>query len=319
MKSMAFVLFLLVVPMAGGQESAAVDPTPTKSEKLATPEPDPALATALENAIFPVLEKGSNLDVSFFIVEQIDAKGNSHRFAANKVTASPDATLQGFSMLISTIMPEREIGTVTAMFKIGDELWAFGSRSIARLNNGRLIVNTRLSVKDQETGSTELISKEPYMSVKVIGNREQNVTEFIDVGVKIEAQPTILDNRHVHTKMKMSISEVLRENDTSRETRVPIVSFRKVDTSIDFVPGKLELLSELTIQKTIDTESGLPYLRNIPLIGKLFFSHTSKKMVNTKLFIVGGVGAPQEEQIKEYEALKKKIEDENKKKMKRLL
>lgn len=319
MKAMVFVLFLLGVPLAGSQEPATVDPAPVKSEKPSASEPDSALVTALENAVFPILKKGSNLDVSFFIVEQVDAKGNSHRFAANKVAASPDATLQGFSMLISTIMPEREIGTVTAMFKIGDEIWAFGSRSIARLNNGRLIVNTRISVKDEEKGSTELISKEPYMTVKVIGNREQNITDFIDVGVKIEAQPTILANGHVHTKMDMSISEVLRENDTSRETRVPIVSFRKVNTSIDFVPGKLELLSELSIQKVLETESGLPYLRNIPFIGKLFFSHTTKKMVNTKLFIVGGVGAPQEEQLKEYEALKKKIEEENKKKMKKLL
>ncbi len=272
-----------------------------------------------EKPAFPVLDKDSNLDVSFFIVEHVDAMGNSHRFAANKVAASPDATLQGFSMLISTILPEREIGTITGMFKIGDEIWSFGARSIARINNGRLIVNTRISVKDKEQGSTELISKEPYMTVKVIGNREQNVTEFVDVGVKIEAQPSILEGGLVRTKVDMSISEVLRENDTSRETRVPVVSYRKVKTTIDFVPGKLELLSELTIQKTVDMESGLPYLRNIPFIGKWLFSHTSRKRVNTKLYIVGGVAAPQEEKIKEYEALRKEIEAENLKKMKRFL
>lgn len=243
--------------------------------------------------------------------------GNSHRFAANKVESSPDATLQGFSMLISTILPEREIGDITGMFKIGDEIWSFASKSIALIDSGRLIVNTRISVKDGESGSTELIAREPYMTVKVIGNREQNITEFVDVGVKIEAQPKILKNGMVNAKTKMSISEVLRENDNTRQTRVPVVSFRTVNTSLDFKPGKLELLSELTIQKTIDMESGIPYLRNIPFLGKLFFAHTSRKRVNTKLYIVGGVSAPQEEKIAEYEALKKQIEEENIEKMKR--
>jgi type II secretory pathway component GspD/PulD (secretin) len=114
--------------------------------------------------------------------------------------------------------------------------------------------------------------------------------------------------------MKMSISEVLRENDRSRETRVPIVSFRTVDTGMNFTPGRLELLSELTVSKTIKVKSGLPYLRNIPYLGPLLFTHSSDEKVNTRLYIVGGVSAPRENQIKEFEALKKQIEEENNKK-----
>lgn len=259
--------------------------------------------------------KGSNLDISFFIVEHVDAAGNSHRFSANKLEASDSATLQGFSMLISTILPEREIGDIVGVFQIGDELWSFGTRSIAMLDSGRLVVNTRISVQDKETGSTELIAKEPYNTVKVIGNREQNVTDFIDVGVKIEAKPTVLENGDVHAVTKMCISEVLRENDRDRKTRVPIVSFRTVNTSLNFKPGRLELLSELTIQKSMDRESGIPYLRKIPWIGKLFFSHTSRQVVNTKLYIVGGVSVPQQQKIKEYEALRALIKEDNKMKM----
>jgi len=219
-------------------------------------------------------------------------------------------------MLISTILPEREIGDIAGVFKIGDELWSFATKSIALLDSGRLIVNTRISVKDKEKGTTELISKEPYMTTKVIGNREQTVTEFIDVGAKIEAKPTILPNGLVHANMMMSISEVLRENDRRiRGTRVPIVSFRTVNTSIDFKPGQLEMLSELTIQKMVDMESGIPYLRKIPYIGKALFSHNSKQVVNTKLYIIGGVSGRKEEQIKKYEELKKEIEKEHREKM----
>jgi general secretion pathway protein D len=293
-------------------------PTLVVGEQLAAPAlvvenaADPA-PVAEETAI-PVLVPDSNIDISFFIVEHSEEEGSSHRFSADKVSASADATLQDFSMFFETIMLEREIGTIMGAFKIGDEIWSFTTRSVVKITSGRLIVNTKLSVRDKEKGSTELISKEPYRTTKVIGNKEQNVTEFIDVGVKIEALPIILPGGVVQTKMKMSISEVLRENDRSRETRVPIVSFRTVDTSMNFTPGQLELLSELTIAKKITVKSGLPFLRNIPYLGPLLFTHSSDEKVNTRLYIVGGVSAPQKDQIEKFEALKKQIEEENHKK-----
>lgn len=294
--------------------AARANEKPAEAKPAAAAKPTKEAATNTTAIVQKGFDKGSNLDISFFIVEHVDAAGNSHRFSADKVEASQGATLQGFSMLISTMLPEREIGEISGVFQIGDELWSFGTRSIALLDSGRLIVNTRVSVKDQETGFTELIAKEPYNTVKVIGNREQNVTEFIDVGVKIEAHPEVMDNGNVHAKTMMSISEVLRENDNSRVTRVPVVSFRTVNTSLEFKPGRLELLSELTIQKSMDMESGIPYLRKIPWIGKALFAHTSRKVVNTKLYIVGGVSLPQRDKIKEYEALRKLIEEENKSK-----
>jgi hypothetical protein len=268
----------------------------------------PVTATTTAAPAAPVLKPDSNLNFSFFIVEHTDDRGNSHRFFADKVTAGKGDTLQDFGMLISTILPEREIGTVTGMFRIGDEVWRFTTRSIVKITYGRLIVNTKLSVKDKQKGSTELIAKEPYRDVKVVGLREQMVTEFVDVGVKIEAQPTIQKNGNVAANMKMSISEIMRENDRSRETRVPIVSYRTVNTAIDFVPGQLEVLSELTIQKSVQLRSGIPYLRNIPYIGPLLFSHTSEEIVDTRLYIVGGVTGLQEQMIKEYEELKKQVE-----------
>ena len=312
LKGVAILSLSLCATLAAAEKKTA----PKKSEnKKSPPEKLAPPSTPPTKTVHHGFNKGENLDISFFIVEHVEAAGNSHRFSANKVEASDSATVQGFSMLMSTIMPEQEIGDISGVFQIGNELWEFGTRSVAMLNTGRLIVNTRVSVKDQGTGSTELIEKEPYNSVKVMGNKEQNVTEFIDVGVKIEAAPKILENGNVFAKTKMSISEVLRENDNSRKTRVPVVSFRTVNTTLEFQPGRLELLSELTIQKSLDTESGIPYLRKIPLLGKLLFAHTSRRAVNTKLYIVGGISPPEREKIAEYKALRDRIQEEDKNKI----
>ncbi len=302
-----FVLMLFLPVLGIGEE------TVTPATAPVTVAPAAASKPVVEKDEKPFLVAGSNLNISFFIVEHVDDYGRSHQFSANM--DDPNGTFQGFSSLISTILPEREIGNITGMFEIGDQLWSFATKSIALLDSGRLVVNTRISVKDKQKGTTELISKEPFMTTKIIGNSEQTVTEFIDVGAKIEAQPTILPNGLVHANMQMSISEVLRENDRRvRGTRVPIVSFRTVNTSIDFKPGQLEMLSELTIKKMIEMESGIPFLRKIPYIGKALFTHSSRQLVNTKLYIIGGVSGRRDEQLKKYEMLKKEIEKEHKEK-----
>ena len=314
MKPILLIFIILILSSFVAEESVAAP----AGKKPAAPAPEAkkpaAPAPVVKKISGPALDASSNIDISFFIVEHVEEEGNSHRFSADKLSGGANATVQDFSMLFETIMLEREIGTINAAFKFGDEIWSFTTRSVVKITNGRLIVNTKISVRDKEKGSTELVSKEPYRTVKVIGNREQNITEFIDVGVKIEAQPTILPNGLVQTKMKMSISEVLRENDRSRETRVPIISFRNVDTAMNFEPGKLELLSELTISKKITVKSGIPFLRNIPYLGPLLFTHSSAEKVNTKLYIVGGVAAPREDQLEKFEELKKQIEEENSKK-----
>jgi len=315
----AAIFLMIASTLAVGADKKAKPPSvekkaPARVEKGSVPAkkvpaPTPAKSPDPVSTV-PAVKPNSNLNFTFIIVERSDDQGQSHRFFAEKTQASSGNTLQGFDLLINTILPEREIGDITGMLRFGDEVWKFRSRSVVDITKGRLIVNTKISVQDKQKGTAEMISKEPYRDVKIVGLREQTVTDFIDVGVKIEAQPTVLPNGKVHANMKMSVSQVLRENDRSRETRVPIVSFRNVNTAVDLIPGQLEVLSELTAQKTVRLKSGLPYLCKIPYLGPLLFSHTSEEIVDTKLYIVGGVEGLQKELIKEYEALKQKVRTE---------
>lgn len=259
------------------------------------------------------LQNGSNIDLTFFIVEHSSERGNIYKFSSNKVSGDPDAVIQDFSIFISSIVPDTEVGVIEGMLKIGDEIWSFTTKNIVKISNGRLIVNTKLNIKDGEKGSAELVSKEPYNTVKTIGNQPQNVVEFIDIGIKIEAEPKILENGLIQVKIILSVSEVLRESGKERDTNVPVVSTRDINTTIDFEVGKLEILSELTIGKKIITKSGFPYLRNIPLLGRAIFSYSREFSVNTKLYIVGGVSFSKTNRIKEFEDFKRKIEIENQK------
>ena len=235
------------------------------------------------------LPPGSNMDITFLIVERSNESGDLNKFSINRETSDENEVLQDFSIIISTIAENSDVGVLQGVLKLGDDLWTFTSENIIRLGAGRLIVSTKIRVKDGNKGQTNLVSKEPYQSIKVLSNREQLVIEFIEVGVKIEAEPVIGPDGTISAKMKMSISEVLRESNKEKRTSVPVVSTRDVDTFIDLKPGELEILAELSVAKQTSIKTEIPYLRKIPILGKWFFSSNNKTIVQTKLYIVGGV------------------------------
>ncbi|HUS50247.1 MAG TPA: hypothetical protein VMZ91_08770, partial [Candidatus Paceibacterota bacterium] len=72
---------------------------------------------------------------------------------------------------------------------------------------------------------------------------------------------------------------------------------------------QLKVLSELSVDKKVKTEKGIPYLRKIPYIGRLFFATTEDSYENTKLYIVGGIVPSGGQDLKEFYAFKNKVEN----------
>ena len=235
----------------------------------------------------------------------MDSRGDINRSSVQQTTNDPDQTLQDFSIILPSNASSTELSSITGVLNLGGDIWTFVNESILNLSSGRLVVNTKISVKDKGKGDTKLISKEPFDTVKVVGNTEQRVTEFIDVGVILSVSPVVMDENTVQAEISVSISEVLKEPDQGRGTTVPVISTRDVNTMIDLQVNQLSILSELTVDKKINTESGVPYLRNIPLIGKTFFTSKKETVARTKLYIVGGVNTGNKKRLEAFNELRK--------------
>ena len=248
-----------------------------------------------------------NYNLTFIVVEQTNSRGDMNRFSVSQEALEPDSTVQSFSMILPNIL-SKDLASITGVIKIGDSLWTFVDQSIVNISGGKLIVHTKINVKNGETGTAKLISKEPYKTIKVVGNTEQNVIEFIEVGITISAKPKFVDKNTVCTAIELKLSEVLRESGEERETTVPVTSLRDLTTSVDLTMMQLEVLGELSIDKKVNVEKGIPFLRNIPLLGKLIFSTTEDHYYQTKLYIVGGINPTNEADIENYKELRKEAE-----------
>jgi hypothetical protein len=230
-----------------------------------------------------------NYNFTFILVEKESSIGDVSRFSIGKKEIGDTGdTLQGFSILMPVLENIQEAAVIEATLKIGDNLWKIVNESIVKISDGKIVAHSDVFVKDGKEASTRMVSKEPYKSVKVAGNTEQIVIEFIDVGITVTVKPQRVGD-FINTDLSAEVSEVLREADEHREITIPVTSSRDIRTNIDLIPGRLEVLSELTIDKKVTTKKGIPFLRNIPIIGTLVFTVHTEGVVSTKLYIVGGI------------------------------
>jgi general secretion pathway protein D len=92
---------------------------------------------------------------------------------------------------------------------------------------------------------------------------------YLDVGVNVELQPRVHDNGEVSMHIKLDISNVTGEVNLGG-IQQPIVGQRKVEHDIRMREGEVGLLGGLINTENDKTVTGIPGLRSVPLIGKLF-------------------------------------------------
>ena len=92
---------------------------------------------------------------------------------------------------------------------------------------------------------------------------------YLDVGVNVELLPRVHDNGEVSMHIKLDISNVTGEVNLGG-IQQPIVGQRKVEHDIRMREGEVGLLGGLINTENDKTVTGIPGLKSIPLLGKLF-------------------------------------------------
>ena len=66
----------------------------------------------------------------------------------------------------------------------------------------------------------------------------------------------------------------------------PTINERKIASSIAVHDGQTVALGGLITNKHTESKAGIPYLRNIPLIGDVLFNSTNKETDRTELIVL---------------------------------
>ncbi|MCX5693006.1 MAG: energy transducer TonB [Candidatus Omnitrophica bacterium] len=185
----------------------------------------------------------------------------------------------------------------------------------------------RITVMDRQEAKILVGAKEVYVTSDVTTTsggtyHTTDHVQFVDVGVRLAVTPEINRAGFVTLKIKPEVSNAdatktveLKNPDGSTRTIVPYVTTSEADTSVVIKDGTTIIIGGLMKDTIVDHRERVPFIGDMPLIGKLFSAKgKSKEKTELVIFLTPHIvdGEKTTEEAKKYMAdWAKKSEEAN--------
>ncbi|GAB7027275.1 secretin N-terminal domain-containing protein [Geotalea toluenoxydans] len=146
------------------------------------------------------------------------------------------------------------------------------------LSNGETLANPKIRVKNREKAKFNVGTRVPITTTSTNGTSigvNVNV-QYVDVGVKMNAEPTIQLNNEVSIKLSLEVSSILSKDkigDASSLTTVVTIGTRNLDTVLSLKDGETSIIGGLIQDSKTKGKRKVMILGDIPIIGPLLSSN----------------------------------------------
>ncbi|HEX6829756.1 MAG TPA: cohesin domain-containing protein, partial [Burkholderiales bacterium] len=142
-----------------------------------------------------------------------------------------------------------------------------------------LISNPRIRVRNRDKARVLIGNREPVITSQVTpGATNPIVTEsvqYLDIGVKLEIEPTILLDDDVAMKINLEVSSKGPNVTSAQGNTYFAVNTRTVNTVLRLRDGETALMMGFIQDDSVDSRSGIPGLTDLPILSKLFSNGTT--------------------------------------------
>lgn len=200
---------------------------------------------------------------SFMGINQMDTS-----FGGQASTAAPTSGtsgLSGGSMGIS-------FGTLTSNISLDLRLNAAASAGLVKI-----ISTPKVATLNNKTAKITQGQQVPYTS----STSDKVETKFIEAALSLEVTPHINSNGTIGMKIDAKNDSV---GQAAGGSTAPSINKKQATTEMLLRDGETTVIGGIYVDSDNETDDGVPYLMDIPFLGKLFKSNTKTK-VKTELLI----------------------------------
>ena len=146
---------------------------------------------------------------------------------------------------------------------------------------GEVLSKPSVLASQGESAVLQAVDQEPIVQQNIAGNNVVATTQFRDVGVKLEILPVLVGPDTARVRIVAEVSRVseFRAVTTSKDLQVvnPVISSRNADTLITVSDGATVVIAGLKQESEREVRTGIPVLKDIPVLGWVFGSTSKRK------------------------------------------
>jgi len=150
-----------------------------------------------------------------------------------------------------------------------------------------LLANPKIRVKNRDKAKIHVGDKIPVLTstASSTGFVSQTVS-YIDVGIKLDVEPTILLNNQVAIKVGLEVSNVTDQVKTDSGVLAYTIGSRNANTTLQLKDGETQILAGLFKDDEQKIDNKVPGLANLPFIGRLFANKNNDKRKNEIVLLI---------------------------------
>jgi type IV pilus assembly protein PilQ len=168
------------------------------------------------------------------------------------------ATGVSFGKLLSNIQLDMRLSAAATVGQVK----IISTPRVLTVNNKAAKISQGQSIPYQNTSSTD-------------GAK----TEFIEAALSLEVTPNITADGNVNMKIKAS-------NNSAGTGSPPPINKKEATTELVVKNGETTVIGGIFVDSDTETDTGIPYLSSIPLLGWLFKSNSQNKSRNELLIFI---------------------------------
>ena len=183
------------------------------------------------------------------------------------------------------------LGFIQKMAGTGTSLPDFAVMLHALQTNSdvNILATPQILTMDNEEAKIKVVRNIPYVSKIQIGNDNSNDyqdIEYKDVGIELTITPHISKNKMVRLEIHQKISSLTSGEVSGGVTLTPETFDRETETSVIVKDDHTIVIGGLIRDDWFDAENKIPILGDIPLIGLLFRTNSTRKVKNNLLIFI---------------------------------
>lgn len=154
------------------------------------------------------------------------------------------------------------------------------------LSRGEVLSNPKLRVKNREKAKFNVGQRVPVQTSTTVNTTTSSSVQYVDVGVKVNAEPNIQLNNEISIKLGLEVSSVINKETAKDGTTLVTIGTRNLETTLSLKNGETSVIGGLIQHGSSDDKVKLFLLSDIPLIGPLLSSDKTEKTKTELLLAV---------------------------------